>query len=375
MRKTLRALLLFLVMAVSVGMLAGCSDPLSMLTGANNANSNSGEVIELADNTDIPEDGVIKAAQFRSIAGKDRTVTFTGKSNGVEYIWSYNGKNIKNPADQNLKIDVVTASDDLNKVKTLANSAPEGVGVTIKQTSGFITVPRLTLKMGKKWDVNAGIFLKYLKKENQVTKISAITFDKQVQDQTVMTFNVTQGGDTYYAVCGKSGSSEPTAQDGTGTTGSGGSSSSSSSGSDSTGGGGDGSNTVTISISCATVLNNMDKLNNSKKEFVPADGWILKPTQVTFTEGQNIHDVLQKVCQENGIQMDSDFTPAYNSAYVRGINQIYEFDCGDLSGWMFKVNGWFPNYGASQYNVKGGDVIDWVYTCDLGKDVGDNSQY
>ena len=369
MKKVLRSLLLCLTLAFVLGVVTACSDPLSMLTGANNANANNGEVIELADNTEIPEDGVIKAAQFRSIAGKDRTVTFTGKSNGVEYIWSFNGKNIKNPQDQNLKIDVVTESEDLNKVKTLANSAPEGIGVTIKQTSGFVTVPRLTLKTGKKWDVNAGIFLKYIKKDNKVTKISTVTFDKQVQDQTVMTFNVTQGGDTYYAVCGKSGSSEPTAQDGNTA---GGSSSSSTSESSSNG---DGSNTVTISISCATVLNNMDKLNNSKKEFIPADGWILQPTQVTFTEGQNIHDILQKVCQEKGIQMDSEFTPAYNSAYVRGINQLYEYDCGDLSGWMFKVNGWFPNYGASQYNVKGGDVIDWVYTCDLGKDVGDNSQY
>ena len=40
---------------------------------------------------------------------------------------------------------------------------------------------------------------------------------------------------------------------------------------------------------------------------------------------------------------------------------------------MYKVNGWFPNYGCSSYYLKDGDVIEWVYTCDLGKDVGDNS--
>ena len=37
---------------------------------------------------------------------------------------------------------------------------------------------------------------------------------------------------------------------------------------------------------------------------------------------------------------------------------------------MYKVNGWFPNYGCSRYSLKQGDVIEWVYTCDLGRDVG-----
>ena len=37
---------------------------------------------------------------------------------------------------------------------------------------------------------------------------------------------------------------------------------------------------------------------------------------------------------------------------------------------MYKVNGWFPNYGCSRYSVQDGDVIEWVYTCDLGRDVG-----
>ena len=135
------------------------------------------------------------------------------------------------------------------------------------------------------------------------------------------------------------------------------------------------SNTCTISISCATILDNMDHLKSSKAEFVPSDGWILAPTEVEFTEGESVHDVLQRVCKEAGIQMESSFTPAYNSAYVEGINNLYEFDCGELSGWMFSVNGWYPNYGCSKYTVNTGDEICWVYTCNLGKDVGDNSMY
>lgn len=63
-------------------------------------------------------------------------------------------------------------------------------------------------------------------------------------------------------------------------------------------------------------------------------------------------------------------TPIYNSAYIEGIGNLYEFDCGELSGWMYKVNGWFPNYGCSRYRLKSGDRVEWVYTCDLGRDVG-----
>ena len=59
-----------------------------------------------------------------------------------------------------------------------------------------------------------------------------------------------------------------------------------------------------------------------------------------------------------------------NSAYVEGINNLYEFDVGSLSGWMYNVNGWYPNYGCSRYQVKDGDVVEWRYTCDLGYDLG-----
>ena len=59
---------------------------------------------------------------------------------------------------------------------------------------------------------------------------------------------------------------------------------------------------------------------------------------------------------------------------VEGINQLYELDCGKNSGWMYSVNGTFPNYGASAYKPKDGDVILWVYTCDLGNDVGNPYQ-
>ena len=128
--------------------------------------------------------------------------------------------------------------------------------------------------------------------------------------------------------------------------------------------------TCTISISCDTILNNWDMCDESKKPLVPADGVILSSTTVSFSDGESVYDVLQRVCRENGIHMESRWTPIYNSAYVEGINNLYEFDVGRLSGWMYNVNGWFPNYGCSRYALQNGDVVNWVYTCDLGKDVG-----
>ena len=128
--------------------------------------------------------------------------------------------------------------------------------------------------------------------------------------------------------------------------------------------------TCTISISCSTILNNMDKCDPAISGIVPSSGTILSTTTVEFTEGETVYDVLQRVCQSNGIQMEASWSPTYNSAYIEGIANIYEFDVGSGSGWMYKVNGWFPNYGCSSYPLKGGESICWMYTCSLGSDIG-----
>ena len=126
----------------------------------------------------------------------------------------------------------------------------------------------------------------------------------------------------------------------------------------------------TISTSCATILDNMEKCDKDKRELVPEDGWILEPTEVVFFEGESVFQVLKRTCKQNGIHMEFENTPIYNSAYIEGINNLYEFNVGKLSGWMYSVNGWFPNYGCSRYALKDGDVVEWRYTCDLGYDVG-----
>lgn len=128
--------------------------------------------------------------------------------------------------------------------------------------------------------------------------------------------------------------------------------------------------TVTLSISARSILNNMDMFNKNKIEVLPSDGVIYQTQKVEFYEGESVFDVLLRETRKNKIHMEFNMTPIYNSNYVEGINNIYEFDCGELSGWMYKVNGWFPSYGASRYELKDGDKIVWEYTCDLGRDIG-----
>ncbi|MDE6788087.1 MAG: DUF4430 domain-containing protein [Ruminococcus sp.] len=126
----------------------------------------------------------------------------------------------------------------------------------------------------------------------------------------------------------------------------------------------------TFSVECSTILNNLNELNSEKFDVLPADGIIFPATEIIFYEGESVYDVLQRICKENNIHMEASWTPMYNSAYVEGIHNLYEFDCGNLSGWMYRVDGWYPNYGCSRYQLKDGEVVEWRYTCDLGNDVG-----
>lgn len=112
-------------------------------------------------------------------------------------------------------------------------------------------------------------------------------------------------------------------------------------------------------------------MEEAKAPYVPEDGVILPVTTVEFAPGETVFQVLQRVCEASELQLEYSWTPLYDSYYVEGINHLYEFDCGFESGWMYKVDGWFPNYGCSAYELQGGEEIVWYYTCKvLGTDVG-----
>ena len=138
------------------------------------------------------------------------------------------------------------------------------------------------------------------------------------------------------------------------------------------------SETVTLSINCSTVreAQNWRKLSRQLQDekYVPKDGWILPETTFVLRKGDTVYDVLNRACRYKGIQMEHQGADAnvYGTIFIRGINHLYDRACGELSGWMYKVNGEFPGKGCGAYKLENGDVIEWVYTCDLGKDVGDD---
>ena len=138
----------------------------------------------------------------------------------------------------------------------------------------------------------------------------------------------------------------------------------------------------TVRIECNTIYDNIGKLKSGKKAFLPASGVILDSVQVELSGGESAFDVIKKACEENvctdgcqyckasGVQIEYTYTPAFNNYYIEGIHQIYEKDCGTQSGWMYSVNGKFPDVGTSSYTVLPGDVIVFSFTCNMGEDIG-----
>ena len=129
--------------------------------------------------------------------------------------------------------------------------------------------------------------------------------------------------------------------------------------------------TVSIQIRCDNLSKDMSKLTDeAKAPYVPSNGVILAKTQYRCEKGTTVYDVLYAVCRNSNIHIESSYTPVYGSYYIEGINHLYEFDAGSESGWMYRVNGRYPDYGCSSYRLADGDSIVWAYTCNLGKDLG-----
>ena len=126
--------------------------------------------------------------------------------------------------------------------------------------------------------------------------------------------------------------------------------------------------TCLFEIECRTILSNMDKLSKDKKECVPDDG-VLFSAETGFDKGESVYDILKRVCDENGIQLETSYSPAFATRYIEGIGNLYEFDCGTASGWMYTVNGEYMNYGCSSCIVSDGDKIAIRYTCNMGNDL------
>jgi hypothetical protein len=87
---------------------------------------------------------------------------------------------------------------------------------------------------------------------------------------------------------------------------------------------------------------------------------ILPVTSVEFQEGDTVLSITQKIVRARGIQIS--VTGASATAYVQGIDNLYEFDHGPLSGWEAFVNGQGLDRSAGVYGVQPGQAIMWRYT-------------
>ena len=138
---------------------------------------------------------------------------------------------------------------------------------------------------------------------------------------------------------------------------------------------GDGKLTCTLEIRCDTLLKNLDRLPKEKAALVPEDGILLAVTEVEFSGGNSVFDVFRQVLRSEKLHFEYVDASAYDSVYIEGIGNLYEYDCGPQSGWMYSVNGTYPGLGCSAYTLADGDVIVFSYTCDLGADLGAGRMY
>ena len=342
--------------------------------------------VNLSDSIAIPDDGVIKESIVKQIQSENAIGVFTGESNGIRYEWTIFGSDITDPKEINLAVSITETIGGETKV-TLGAAEPFGFSALLsvyldeqwkaQSATGYAdekAVTSVSLTGSKSTILNMTVDGSLTALVIRPDELPEDAYDPDeetpIEETTEATTQPTTGNDDYLSKPensddqvytngkdkyntdpvppGKPQPVEPEDQEvdkGT-------------------------SYTCTFSIECSTILNNLDMLDPDKLEMVPSGGVILSKTTVTFYEGESVFDVLQRVCKEKGIHMEAAWTPIYNSAYVEGIHNLYEFDCGALSGWMYKVNGWYPNYGSSRYQLKDGDVVEWRFTCDLGNDIG-----
>lgn len=125
--------------------------------------------------------------------------------------------------------------------------------------------------------------------------------------------------------------------------------------------------TATLEIRCDSILDHTDKLKENIASLIPEDGILLEAREITAAKNATAFELLLAAAKETELVVD--FQGSGSSAYIRAIGGIAEFDCGDLSGWTFSVNGEFPNVGCGSVELEEDDEVVFLYTCDLGRDV------
>lgn len=122
------------------------------------------------------------------------------------------------------------------------------------------------------------------------------------------------------------------------------------------------SKTVTFSINAEAI-----SYRNTSHS---ADGYVISETKYVISEKSTPFSALLDMTLAKGIKLVYTGSPSnpLSPVYVTAIDNISEKQHGPLSGWIYKVNGISPDVSASEYILKDGDVIEWLYTLELGKD-------
>ena len=96
-------------------------------------------------------------------------------------------------------------------------------------------------------------------------------------------------------------------------------------------------------------------------------GDIIGDTTVEIKDGDTAFTLLKRQLDAKNITIR--YIGLGSTLYVQAINGLGEFDEGQGSGWMYSVNGIFPDYSAGLYKLKEGDKLRWRYTTNLGADL------
>ena len=113
--------------------------------------------------------------------------------------------------------------------------------------------------------------------------------------------------------------------------------------------------TVTVSVLCTLAVGNP---NLNPGVTVPSDGVMVSGLSLELTPGQTAFDALS----QTGRALDYTGSPSRKNVDLRGIGGLYEKDCGPSSGWVFSVNGAYPNTSCSNVALNDGDVVSFQFT-------------
>ena len=95
----------------------------------------------------------------------------------------------------------------------------------------------------------------------------------------------------------------------------------------------------------------------------------LEKTRYEIEAGETAYTLLKKT----GLTLDVEEHSEYG-VYVKAIEGWGEFSDGSMSGWMYRIthDGTtnFPGQSAALEPVSNDDYVEWLYTRDLGEDIG-----